>query len=263
MNLKSFYCNTMARAKKNTNSRIVAVPIIILLVTLILVIFVTSQRLQSTKSLPSFPKAEETNTEVLPTPYYWQADYNGDKVFTSYDATKMSQCYTGGFGYCGAADVNADDQVDAGDLSAANLCARDFNRFPRCVNIDFNNNGRVDRREIMQISQCIFNQCGRDPNGDFRLDAADISYSNRYNAPLPTPSGTRLHCNACDFNYDGKIEQSEITDTLTQKCVFRNDPNYCWRLGDSRNRIYKGDANRDNKIDAGDISACVLCMNTR
>ncbi|OGK16542.1 hypothetical protein A2690_04300 [Candidatus Roizmanbacteria bacterium RIFCSPHIGHO2_01_FULL_39_12b] len=253
----------MARRGRGLKSSLKAIAVIGVLVVVVLITLSLVKKLQTERPLQSSPYATDNDSGALPTPYYWQGDYNTDRVFTSYDATKMSQCYTGGFGYCGAADVNADDQVDAGDLSAANLCVRDFNRFPRCVNIDFNHNGRIDRREIMQISQCIFNQCGRDPNGDFRLDAADISYSNRYNVPLPTPTGSRLHCNACDFNYDGKIEQSEITDTLAQKCIFRNDPNYCWRLGDTRNRIYKGDANSDNRVDAGDASACALCMNVR
>ncbi len=181
---------------------------------------------------------------------FCDTDKNGS--ITTGDLDFINKCIFDGYSYCATVDINADQKVDAGDLTAAALCTSNGQAMPNCKGADFNNNEKISQDEVTKISGCIFSKCGLiDPNKDEKTDAGDVSKCSLIaNGATPIPSFSCSVCTSLKFC-------NQTTLATLQDCIFHPTKTQCLHKDTQGYNIW--DINKDRVVNAGDLSAYSLC----
>lgn len=228
--------------------------------TLIILLLISLSFLITILSTPKHTL--KTNTQATSCPSL--CEMTGDGIFNKDDTDKYAQCI---FDKC-APDVNGDGIGDAGDISYCILYCHQTNNAPTSVPPTITS--LPEPTQIPQpspifiptqiIQPTIFSQ----PNTPTQTTESPNTSGNNSSPtniePTQTPyikptQTTELlrndtvqidYASYCDTNKDGLINKDDI-DKIT-KCIFEGY-SYCATI----------DINRDQKADAGDISAATLC----
>src|SRR3989344_3864512 len=209
--------------------------------------------------------------EITPMPYHYLCDWGRrDKFFTESDVLPLFNCIEN-YSFCARSDINGDEEYNILDLNAAKKCINNFNAYPNCRLIDFDAPfNQITAQEYMKIIMCYRSSCMTDPdrNTDLSINENDLRYCYQHFYPIQKPLSSNFNCNQADWNGDRLITRYEIENYMTNMCIFgknQNELKYCWIQGNNNRPNFMGNVNNSGsqgqEVDAGDISAAVLCAN--